>query len=208
MLSLIAAQTIVSSNTLRPDHLCEALISEADRLGIVLDRDLWQPAAAIAAHGRKPGSAFCLDLPTRLMEISSEIVPELFDALNWAAPSGCSLGESDGDGSLFLWTLTLEAQAEAINTDPTSKWEAKTLDIPKHWLSAIVNGDESSFDYYGDKRDYKHYRQFVADELSDGWNVATYEEEGGFSRYHDASPYGVLACDTVTVLAMRQKSQA
>jgi hypothetical protein len=208
MLSLIAAQTIVSSGTLRPDHLCEALIGEADRLGIVLDRDLWQPAAAIAAHGHKPGSAFCLDLPTRLMEISSEIVSELFDALNWAAPSGCSLGESDGDGSLFLWTLTLEAQAEAINSEPNGRWEAKTLDVPEHWLSAIVNGDESSFDYHDDKQDYKHYEQFVADELSDGWTVSSYEEEGDFRAYHDASPYGVLPCDAVKVLAMRQKSQA
>jgi hypothetical protein len=208
MLSLIAAQTIVSSATLRPDHLCEALIREADRLGIVLDRDLWQPAAAIAAHGRKPGGSFCLDLPPKLLEISGDIVSELFDALNWAAPSGCSLGSSEGDGALFLWTLTLEAQAEAINTDPTSKWEAKTLEVPEHWLSAIVNGDESSFDYYNDKRDYKHYKQFVAGELSDGWNITSHEEEGSFSHCHDASSYGVLACNVVETLAMRIKPQA
>lgn len=210
MLSLIAAQTIVSSNTLRPDYLCEALISEADRLGIVLDRDLWQPAAAIAAHGHKPGAFACLDLPPRLAEISGEIVSELFGALNWAAPNGCYLGPSEGDGALFLWTLTLEAQAEAINSEPNGRWEAKTLEVPQHWLSVIINGDESSFDYYDDssKRDYRHYKQFVAGELSDGWGVSSCEEEGDFRAYHDASPYGVLPCDVVTVLAMRQKSQA
>jgi hypothetical protein len=207
MLSLIAAQTIVSSATLRPDHLCEALISEADRLGVIFERDLWQPAAAIAAHGRKPGTV-CLDLPPRLNEISGEIVSELFDALNWAAPPGCSLGSSEGDGALFLWTLSLEAQAEAINTDPTSKWEAKILEVPEHWLSAVINGDESSFDYYNDKRDYGHYKRFVAGELSDGWNVTSYEEEGSFSRCHDASGYGVLACNVVETLAMRLKPQA
>jgi hypothetical protein len=204
MLSLIAAQTIVSSATLRPDHLCEALISEADRLGIALDRDLWQPAAAIAAHGRKPGSLFCLDLPPKLNEISGEIVSELFDALNWAAPSGCSLGSSEGDGALFLWTLTLEAQAEAINTDPTSKWEAKILEVPEHWLSAIVNGDSSGLS----DEDEKELNAFEQEELSDGWNVTSYEEEGSFSRYHDASPYGVLACNVVETLAMRLKPQA
>jgi hypothetical protein len=204
MLSLIAAQTFVSSATLRPDHLCEALISEADRLGIALDRDLWQPAAAIAAHGCKPGSSFCLDLPPRLNEISREIVSELFDALNWAAPSGCSLGSSEGDGALFLWTLTLEAQAEAINTDPISKWEAKILEVPEHWLSAIINGDSSGLS----DEDEEELNAFEQEELSDGWNIASYEEEGSFSHCHDASPYGVLACNVVETLAMRMKPQA
>jgi hypothetical protein len=56
MLTLIAQSPIVSSGTMRPDHLCAALISEADRLGITLERDLWQPAAAIVAHGRYGGT--------------------------------------------------------------------------------------------------------------------------------------------------------
>jgi hypothetical protein len=204
MLSLIAAQPIVSSDTLRPDHLCEALISEADRLGIVLDRDLWRPAAAIAAHGRKPGAFACLDLPPRLLEISDDVVSELFDALNWAAPSGCFLGSSEGDGALFLWTLSVEAQAEAINTDPTSRWEAKTLEVPEQWLSAIVNGDTSGMS----DEEEKQFDAFKSDELSDGWTVSAWEEEGSFSHYHDAGLYDVLACDAVEVLAMRLKPTA
>ena len=202
MLLRIAESPIVSTGTLQPDHLCSALISEADRLGVDLDRDLWQPAAAIAAHGMR---GICLDLPPRLNEISGDIVSELFDALNWAAPSGCSLGSSEGDGACFLWTLSIEAQAEAINADPASRWEAKTLNIPSHWLSAIVNGDETGFDYSGDERDYRNYQAFCEGELSDGWSVSSYEEESEFSPHHDASPYGVLACNVYQCCAMKQK---
>lgn len=202
MLLKIAESPIVSTDTLRPDHLCSALIGEADRLGVTLDRDLWQPAAAIAAHGMR---GICLDLPPKLNEISGEIVSELFDALNWAAPSGCYLGSSEDDGALFLWTLSIEAQAEAINADPASRWEAKTLSIPSHWLSAIVNGDETGFDLSNDKQDLRAYEAFCDEELSDGWSVTSCEDEGGFSHSHDASAYDVLACDTTECLAMRQK---
>ncbi len=202
MLLRIAESPIVSTGTLRPDHLCAALISEADRLGILLERDLWQPAAAIVAHGMR---GICLDLPPRLNEISGEIVSQLFDALDWAAPSGCGLGASEGDGACFLWTLSIEAQAEAINADPDSKFEAKTLEVPEHWLSAIINGDETSFDCYGDERDYRNYQAFCAGELSDGWSVSSYDEESEFSHCHDASAYGVLACNVYQCCVMRMK---
>lgn len=205
ILRAIADSPIVSSDTLRPDHLCSALIAEADRLGLTLDRDLWQPAAAIAAHGMR---GICLDLPPKLSEISGDIISELFDALNWHAPSGCSLAASEGDGACFLWTLTLEAQAKAINSDPKGGWEAVTLDVPEHWLSAIVNGDESSFDYYDDPADYEAYKQFCAGELSDGRHVSAYAEGEEFSTCHDASSYGVKACSVVRCLVMRQRPAA
>ena len=199
MLLKIAESPIVSTDTLRPDHLCAALISEADRLGVTLDRDLWQPAAAIVAHGMR---GICLHLPPRLDEISGEIVSKLFDALNWDAPSGCYLGSAEGDGACFLWTLSIEAQAEAINANPNSKLEARTLEVPEHWLIAIVNGDESGFDYSGDEGDYRDYQAFCAGELSDGWAISSYEEESGFCHHHDASAYWhakLISC------AMRQK---
>jgi hypothetical protein len=204
MLNLIAQAPIVSTDTLRPDHLCQALISEADRLGITLDRDLWQPAAAIVAHGIYCTNCY-LDLPPRLEEISGEIVSELFDAINWHAPSGCYLGASEGDGACFMWHLSIEAQAEAINSDPKSRFEAMVLEVPEHWLSAIVNGDESSFDYHDNPADYKAYQAFCEGELSDGWDITSYAEEGEFAHSHDASPYGVLPCTVVRCLAMRLK---
>lgn len=203
MLRAIVAAPIVSIDTLRPDHLCSALISEADRLGVVLDRDLWQPAAAIAAHGMR---GIVLELPPRLQEISGDIVSELFDALNWAAPSGCFLGASDGDGACFLWRLTMEASAEAINSDPNSRWEARVLEIPEHWLAPILNCDDSSFDCSGDKVEYRAFLYFCQEELSDGWSVTAWEEESSFRHRHDASHYGALADNVTECLLMRLKS--
>ena len=199
MLALIAKSPIVSADTLRPDHLCAALISEADRLGITLDRGLWQPAAAIVAHGQYGGT--CLDLPPRLNELSSEIVSELFDALNWAAPSGCSLGASEGDGACFLWTLELDAQCEAINADPKGRFEAIILDVPHHWLPALINGYESGLD----DKDSAQLKAFCDEELSGGWHISSWDDEGDFMTYHDAEPYGVLACHAVKCLAVRIK---
>lgn len=203
MLHLISDAPVVSSGTLRPDHLCQALLSEADRLGIDLPRDLSQPARAIVAHGTYGG--ICLDLPPWLDALSGEIIGELFDTLNDAAPSGCYLGCAYGDGACFLWHVDMEAQAEAINTDPKSRFEAKVLDVPEHWLSAIVNGNESSFIYYDDPADYTAYQAFCSDELSYGWDVSSYAEESEFMHYHDARAYGVLPCSIVRCLAMRAR---
>jgi hypothetical protein len=197
MLAKIAAAPIVSGNTLRPDHLCYELLAEADRLGVELERSLWQPAVAIVQHGMTT----VLDLPSYLDDIASDVVSELFDALNWAAPAGCYLGSTEGDGACFMWRLSMEAQAEVINSDPGSKWEAKTLDVPSHWLSALVNGDDSGLD----DDECRQLEWFCRDELSDGWNITAWEDESSFMRYHDAQPYGVLACDSVECLAMRLK---
>jgi hypothetical protein len=199
MLKLIADSPIISVDTLRPDHLCAALISEADRLGITLERDLWQPAAAIIAHGQY--GDICLDLLPRINELSGEIISELFDALNCAAPSGCHLGASEGDGACFLWTLSLDAQCEAINSDPKGKFEAKTLNVPEHWLSALVNGDETGLD----DKESAQFEAFCDGELSSYWLASSYDDEGDFTWHHDAEPYGVSPCDAVKVLAMRLK---
>jgi hypothetical protein len=196
---LIAQSPIVSTDTLRPDHLCEALLSEADYLGITIKRKLWQIATAIAAHGRHGG--ICLDLPPKLEEQSSKVVSELLDALNDAAPSGCFLGASEGDGACFMWTLTIEAQCAAINSDPRGRFEAKTFSVPEYWLSALVNADESGLD----DRESKQLNAFCKDELLGGWYITSYSEEGDFRKYHDAIGYGVLACNVVDVLAMRAK---
>lgn len=201
MLLAIQKFPIVSSDTLRSDHLCAAFTDEADRLGIELDRKLWQSATAIAAHGMR---GICLDLPPRLREIEYEVVSSLLDELNWHAPNGCHLGPSEGDGALFLWQLEIDAKAAAINADAT-EWEAITLEIPEHWLSAIVNGDESSFDCYNDTKDYKAYKAFCENELSDGWTIADQEEESNFSKHHDATSYGVLPCSVAKCLAIRRR---
>ena len=199
MLLSISRSSIVSTDTLRSDNLCSALIAEADRLGIVLERSVWQPAAAIAAHGQHGGA--CLQLPPKLQDIASDVVSDLFEALNWAAPAGCSLGASEGDGACFMWSLTMEAQAEATNSDPASRWEAKTLTIPEHWISAIVNADPSGLS----EEEESSFEAFYSEELAEGWSLSRYETEGSFVTYHDAHPYGVLACDVVEAIAIRFK---
>lgn len=68
--------------------------------------------------------------------------------------------------------------------------------VPSHWLSAIVNGDESSFDYYNDEADYQAYLAFSEHEVRNAI-VEVVSDEGYFAKYHDARGYGVLACDVV-----------
>ena len=67
--------------------------------------------------------------------------------------------------------------------------ETKTYWLPAHWASALINGDTTGLD--------------DADENMLDW-VMTAEglpapidcgEEPEFLKYHDAQPYGVLACD-------------
>ncbi len=199
MLLSISRSPIVSTDTLRSDHLCSALIAEANRLGIALERSVWQPAAAIAAHGQHGGA--CLQLPSKLQYIAGGVVNGLFEALNWAAPAGCSLGASEGDGACFVWSLTMEAQAEAINGDPASRWEAKTLTIPEHWISAIANDDPSGLS----EKEESAFEAFCSEELAEGWSLSGHETEGSFMACHDASSYGVLACNAVEALVVRLK---
>ena len=69
--------------------------------------------------------------------------------------------------------------------------------VPAHWLSALVNGDESSFDYYDDPADYAAYQQFCKHEVLDAIISVDCDSEAFFCRDHDASVYGVLPCDVV-----------
>jgi hypothetical protein len=75
--------------------------------------------------------------------------------------------------------------------------------VPAHWLSAIINGDESGFDYYDDPVDYAAYQAFMENEIGTA-TVTTVEDdsEPQFYRHHDASGYGVLACDCVPILVL------
>jgi hypothetical protein len=82
------------------------------------------------------------------------------------------------------------------------EFKTTELTIPSHWLSAIINGDESSFDYYDDPADYAAYQEFCNGKIPPMAIVDPYDEDGEtdseFMSYHDARPYGVLPCDCVT----------
>ena len=68
--------------------------------------------------------------------------------------------------------------------------------VPSHWLPAIVNGDESSFDYYDDPKDYRAYKAFCEHEVKDAI-VEVVGDEEYFAHSHDATGYGVLPCSVV-----------
>ena len=68
--------------------------------------------------------------------------------------------------------------------------------VPAHWLPAIVNGDESSFDFYDDPADFAAYRSFCETELKDAI-VEVVSDEAYFSHDNDG---GILPCDVVDCL--------
>lgn len=81
-------------------------------------------------------------------------------------------------------------------TNPDSKtmsFQSIECAVPCNWLPAIVNGDETSFDYYDDPKDYRAYKAFCKHEVKDAI-VEVASQEPYFSRSHDAEPYGVLPC--------------
>lgn len=68
--------------------------------------------------------------------------------------------------------------------------------LPAHWASALFNGDFSGLD----EDDEEALMNVIAGEdLPDPLYIkgddAEYGPQAHFTRYHDAEPYGVLACD-------------
>jgi len=71
--------------------------------------------------------------------------------------------------------------------------ETITLELPDFWASALFNDDTSGFEY----EDEMQFHAFC------DWSVKTYgtsepvdmEDEPHFSKYHDATQFGVLACN-------------
>lgn len=64
-----------------------------------------------------------------------------------------------------------------------------TYNLPAHWAPALVNGDLSGLE----EDDEEALMRVIAGEgLPDPVSVSSEPE---FLKYHDAQPYGVLACD-------------
>jgi hypothetical protein len=76
------------------------------------------------------------------------------------------------------------------------KFETIEYTVPAHWLSAIVNGDESSFDYYDDEEDFAAYQSFCETEVRDAI-VEVVGEESYFSHHNDG---GILPCSVYDCL--------
>jgi hypothetical protein len=74
-------------------------------------------------------------------------------------------------------------------------------ELPTLWIAALVNDDETGMS----DEDSDALARFVADALKTHKTfhcLGPKDEdcEGYFMKYHDAHPYGVLACDVTTVL--------
>jgi hypothetical protein len=74
------------------------------------------------------------------------------------------------------------------------KIKTLTLELPVHWACALINSDESGMD----DEDIAALNAFVDDMVRNygSCHCVDVSEETGFSRWHDAAQYGVLACDT------------
>lgn len=69
--------------------------------------------------------------------------------------------------------------------------------LPTHWASALINGDDSGLE----GADECALDRFISDMLAEHGAVHCLDmsnDDIGFMRYHDAQPYGVLACDCST----------
>ena len=70
--------------------------------------------------------------------------------------------------------------------------ETTTYDLPSHWASALFYGDFTGLE----EHDEEQLMAFITGE--DLPNPLDVSEESYFMKYHDAQPYGVLACDCLT----------
>lgn len=83
-------------------------------------------------------------------------------------------------------------------------FDVETYDLPEHWASALINGDESGLE---DEDAAALGRWESATRGADSFFCVDVSDSGGgdFRRYHDAEPFGVLACDVATFTFHRHK---
>ena len=67
--------------------------------------------------------------------------------------------------------------------------DTQTYWLPAHWASALINGDTTGLE---DDDEKMLDLVIKAEELPSPIGCG---EEAEFRKYHDAQPYGVLACD-------------
>ena len=67
------------------------------------------------------------------------------------------------------------------------------LELPNFWATALFYDDRTGFDF-GEEEPFDDFCQWAFDTYGTTEPVDM-EEEGHFCKYHDASRFGVLACD-------------
>ena len=76
----------------------------------------------------------------------------------------------------------------------------KTLDLelPTHWACALINGDDSGF-CDEEQTMFDAFVDWMVNEYGSCHCMDVSDDDGGdFRRYHDATDFGVLACDVAT----------
>ena len=78
----------------------------------------------------------------------------------------------------------------------TSRIRFETYELPSHWACALMYGDLDSLS----DEDLEVLEEWEADQRFSTFICVDVEsdESGDFRRYHDATPYGGLACDVAT----------
>lgn len=71
------------------------------------------------------------------------------------------------------------------------------LDLPEHWAVALINGDTSHMQD-ADIAALDRFTDDMVAQYGKCWAVDVSNDDGGdFRKYHDAEPFGVLACNVL-----------
>ena len=71
--------------------------------------------------------------------------------------------------------------------------EIVKYELPTYWASALINGDLSGLEA-DDLIGLAQFENYMMKEHG-SCHAADVESEGHFSRWHDATRFGILACD-------------
>lgn len=73
----------------------------------------------------------------------------------------------------------------------------ETYDLPEHWASALINGDLSGYES-DDLEALRLFTEHMVSEYGQCWCLGCdHDDSGDFRRYHDATQFGVLACNVI-----------
>ena len=70
-------------------------------------------------------------------------------------------------------------------------------ELPDFWATALFYDDTSSFETYEEEKSFQEFCAYMLKEHGTSEPVAC-SEGSSFTKYHDATSFGVLACNTLT----------
>jgi hypothetical protein len=73
--------------------------------------------------------------------------------------------------------------------------QTETFNLPRHWASALINGDYSGYEDE-DVNAIMAFTVWMVAEYHSCWCISCGDDEDDFRWYHDATRFGVLACMT------------